>query len=222
MKFNGHERPNDDRVVPLQMDISDSATIQCAVEIAQDVDLVVNNADILDVAEPLGKKDDDNDDMGKGNDVFIVLLEKQMNVNVFGLVHVAQQFGPILDRHAMEGRGKGAFIQINSTSSLRCPASSFSGYAASKAASFSITQGLLGSLPNTLVLSVHPGPIATDMVDQFGRRDRSEPPQQVFEAIMDALEDGNQFMVYTDTFSRDMGEDYKDFVEKHVTDKQSC
>mmetsp|Transcript_46170 Transcript_46170/g.88923 ORF Transcript_46170/g.88923 Transcript_46170/m.88923 type:complete len:203 (+) Transcript_46170:2-610(+) len=200
------------------MDMSDPTTIRRAAEIAQDVDLVVNNAGILDIAEPLGK--DDDNDADKGNDAFVVSLEKQMNVNVFGLVHMAQQFGPILERHAVEGRGKGAFVQINSTSSLRCPAPSFSGYAASKAVAFSITQGLPGSLPNTLVLSVHPGPIATDMVDQFGGRDRSEPPQQVFEAILHALEEGNQFMVYTDTFSRNMGEDYKDFAKKHVTGKR--
>jgi len=191
-----------DRVIPLQIDMSDPLTINRAAEIAQDVELVVNNAGILEIIEPLD------------GDTFLASLKHQMDVNVFGLVHMAQAFGPILERR--NGRGA-AFVQINSTSSLRCPKPAFAGYAASKAAAFSITQGLIGSLPNTLVLSVHPGPIATDMVDQFNGRDRSEPPEQVFEAILDALEKGDRFLVYTDTFSKGMGEDYNDFAKKHVT-----
>lgn len=195
-----------DRVVPVHMDLSDPRTIRSAAEMAQDVELVVNNAGVLDIAEP-----PNGDGDGDGT-AFLASLKNQMEVNVFGLVHVAQAFGPLLER-----RGGGAFVQINSTSSLRCPTPAFAGYAASKSAAFSITQGLLGSLPNTRVLSVHPGPIATDMVDQFNGRDKSEPPEQVFEAIVGALEKGDQFLVYTDTFSRGMGEDYRDFAQKHVT-----
>jgi len=57
------------------------------------------------------------------------------------------------------------------------------------------------------------------MVDQIGGRDWSEPPEQVFEAIADALVRGDGFLVYTDSFSRGMGEDYGDFAKKHVTGK---
>ena len=66
------------RVIPLQIDMTNPTTIQRAAEIAQDVDLVVNSAGILDIAEPL-----------EDNDAFLASLEKKMKVNVLGLVHMA-------------------------------------------------------------------------------------------------------------------------------------
>jgi len=53
--------------------------------------------------------------------------------------------------------------------SIKC-FSDFATYSASKAAAYSITQGLHDKLKEqgTAVLSVHPGPIATDMVDGLG------------------------------------------------------
>lgn len=188
------------RVVPLHIDLSDADSIRRAAEAAPDTELVVNNAGVLNIVDP------------RDGDAFLAALQNQMNVNAFGLARMAQAFGPIL-----EGHGGGALVQVNSTSSLRCPGPGFAGYAASKAAAYALTQGLRGSLPRTRVLSVHPGPISTDMVDQFGGRDRSEPPEQVAEAIVGALEKGDQFLVFTDTFSRGMGEDYIGFAQKHVT-----
>ena len=191
--------------------MSDPTSITKVAEMAQDVELVVNNGGILEMIDPL-------------SDEFLASLKNQMDVNVFGLVRMAQAFAPILKKNSGssdDGRKTTTFVQINSTSSLRCPKPAFAGYTALKAAAFSITQGLIDSMmmSNTLVLSVHPGPIATDMVDQIGGRDWSEPPEQVFEAIADALVRGDDFLVYADSFPRGMGEDYRDFSKKHVTGK---
>jgi len=60
-------------------------------------------------------------------------------------------------------------------------------------------------------MSVHPGPIATDMVDQFDGRSKSESPSQVVDAIVQGLKEGT-FLVYTDTFSKNMGDSYQTFA----------
>ena len=186
-------------IVPIYIDIGKPETIHQAAVTANDVDIVVCNAGILDLVEPLSKD-------------FSESLQKQFDLNVFGLVHMSQAFSPILEAKGCGGTG---LVQINSTSSLRCPGPKFTGYAASKAAAFAITQGLRASLTNTLVVSVHPGPIATDMVDQFNARHRSEPASQVADAVIQALSEG-QFLVYTDTFSKNMGTEYQNFAEKVV------
>mmetsp|Transcript_2925 Transcript_2925/g.4274 ORF Transcript_2925/g.4274 Transcript_2925/m.4274 type:complete len:169 (+) Transcript_2925:93-599(+) len=114
-----------DRVVPVYMDLSKPETIQqAAMNLTTDVQVVVNNAGVLEMADPLlNNCDDEEEDADKhknGNDKdkdndhnFLSALEYQMEINVYGLVHVAQQYAPILKRN-----GGGALIQINSVSSL--------------------------------------------------------------------------------------------------------
>lgn len=195
------EKYGRDRVIPLRLDVTDQSSIDEAAAIAQDVDVVVNNAGILDLIEPLGKQ----------RRKFVASLQRQMDVNVLGLVRMSLAFLPILEKKS----GGGAFVQINSTSSLRCPGAHFTGYAASKSAAYAIVQGLRSSAHNTLIVSVHPGPIATDMVDQFGARDRSEPAEQVAEAIVEALKEGS-FLVFPDTISKKIGEAYMPYAEAIV------
>ena len=198
-----------DRVVPLKLDKSDPTSIREAANVAQDVQCVVNNAGILVLAEPFANGGDE-----AKNDEFVDALQNQMDVNVMGLVRMAQAFTPILEKN-----GGGAFVVINSASSMRCPGSAsgrsgatFTGYAASKAASYVITQGLRASLPNTVVVSVHPGPIATDMVDQYGAKGRSETPDIVPEAIVKALREGT-FLVYPDAAAQRIGDAYANFAD---------
>eukprot|EP00566_Odontella_aurita_P017639 CAMPEP_0113532044 /NCGR_PEP_ID=MMETSP0015_2-20120614/3829_1 /TAXON_ID=2838 /ORGANISM="Odontella" /LENGTH=261 /DNA_ID=CAMNT_0000430939 /DNA_START=14 /DNA_END=795 /DNA_ORIENTATION=- /assembly_acc=CAM_ASM_000160 len=201
------EKYGADKVIPLRLDVSDPPSIQEAAKKANDVDLVVNNAGILVLAEPLNGGDEDK------NKDFNDSLQRQMDVNVMGLVRIAQAFTPVLEKN-----GGGAFVQLNSASSMRCPGSAsgrsgatFTGYAASKAASYSITQGLRASLSNTVVVSVHPGPIATDMVDQYGAKNRSEAPDVVPEAIVEALKNGT-FLVYPDGAAKRIGDAYDNFA----------
>ena len=53
------------------------------------------------------------------------------------------------------------------------------------------------------------------MVDQFGARNRSEPAEQVAEAIVEALKDG-EFLVFPDSASRKIGEAYMPFAESII------
>jgi len=194
-----------ERVVPLEIDLEKPATVAAATRHAHDVQLVVNNAGTLRTTAPL-------------DECAIESLREEMEVNVYGLIRIAQEFAPILKEN-----GGGAFVQINSVASLRCYAA-FATYAASKAAAYSITQGLRDELgeQGTQVLSVHPGPIDTDMGEKAGLKDIAEPPQVVADGIITALKQGD-FHLFPDSLAKQMWSVYqsfaKEFVEGTVAEK---
>jgi len=185
-----------DRVVPVQVDLADPASITKAAESATDVDIVVNNAGVMKTSSALA-------------DDAIESLKFEMEANVFGLIRVAQAFAP-----ALKANGGGALAQLNSVASLKT-FPDFATYCASKAASYSITQGLRGSLceQGTHVVSVHPGPIQTDMADAAGFE--GEPPSVVAAAIFDAIAEG-RFHVWPDSMARQIGGAYEIFAENIV------
>lgn len=176
-----------DKVVPVQIDLADPQSITAAAQVAKDVDVVVNNAGAFQEAAPLAEN-------------AIATLEFQMNVNVYGLIHMAQTFAPVL-----KANGGGVFAQLNSVVSMKT-FSNFATYSASKAAAYSITQALreLLSEQGTTVLSVHPGPIATDMGDAAGLTEIAEPPTLVADGIIAALKAGD-FHVFPDTMAKQVG-----------------
>lgn len=186
------------KVVPIEFDLTQPETIAAAAKAASDVTLVVNNAGVLRNATPLSEDALD-------------ALEFEMNVNVYGLIRVAQTFAPILKQN-----GGGGFVQLNSVVSLK----NFPGiatYSASKAASYSITQALKSLLSNDgiQVVSVHPGPIATDMAREGGFDEMAEPPSLVADAIVDALSAGT-FHVFPDSMAKQIGGAYGSFAASVV------
>ncbi|MHC5772226.1 MAG: SDR family NAD(P)-dependent oxidoreductase [Nostoc sp.] len=124
---------------------------------------------------------------------------------------MAQAFAPVLKAN----RG-GVFAQINSVASLKGFPDSAT-YCASKAAAYSITQTLreLLSEQDTLVLSVHPGPIATDMGDAAGMSQAAQPPTLVADGIIKALKPGD-FHVFPDSIAKQMCDAYKSFAQNVV------
>ncbi len=187
-----------DRVVPIQIDLSDPQSIVAAAQTAKDVQVVVNNAGVAQASTPLAED-------------AIASLESHMNINVYGLIYMAQAFAPVL-----KANGGGVFAQINSVVSLKS-FSNFASYSASKAAAYSVTQALreLLSKQGTFVLSVHPGPIATDMSDAAGLTEVAEPPELVADGIIEALKTCN-FHVFPDSMAKQMGSAYKSFAENVV------
>jgi len=187
-----------DRVVSVHIDLNQPATIKKAAEIAKDVDMVVNNAGMLKVESPLSEN-------------AIAALQSEMEVNVYGLMRVAQAFAPVL-----KANGGGALVQLNSVASVKNFAD-FATYSASKAAAYSITQGLREKLSEqgTQVLSVHPGPIATDMAQSAGLGEMAEPAELIPEAIIAALQK-NEFHVYPDSMAKQVGGVYADFAANVV------
>lgn len=186
------------RIIPLQIDMNKPDTITAAAESAGDVELVVNNAGILENASPLSEN-------------AIQALENEFNVNVFGLLRMAQAFAPVLKKN-----GGGAFVQLNSVASIKCFAD-FATYSASKAAAYSLTQGLRDKLKEqgTFVLSVHPGPIDTDMIAKAGLKDMAQPVTLVSEGIIRALEAGD-FHLFPDDMAQSIWDQYENFARNIV------
>ena len=183
------------RVVPLHIDLADPVSINAAAETARDVDIVINNAGTFQEGELLAA------------DV-IESLSFQMDINVYGLINMAKAFVPIL-----KANGGGVFAQLNSVVSMKA-FGNFAAYSASKAASYSITQSLREILgeQGIRVLSIHPGPIATDMADAAGLTAMAEPPSLVAEAIIAAL-NSNDFHVFPDTMAKQIGGAYQSFAK---------
>lgn len=187
-----------EKVVPVKLDLAHSDTIVAAAKEADDVQLVINNAGVLRTANPLA-------------DDAVDAFQFEFDINVIGLIRMAQAFAPVL-----KSNGGGAFAQLNSVASLK-NFPDFATYSASKAASYSITQGLREVLDSqgTAVLSVHPGPIATDMGHDAGLDDIAEPPSVVGEGIVAALKAGD-FHLFPDSMAKQVGEAYQSFAENIV------
>lgn len=182
-----------DRVVPVELDLAAPATITAAAQKTKDVRIVINNAGVLKTATAL--------DAGA-----IEALAFEMEINVNGLLRMAQAFAPTLAKN-----GNGAFVQLNSVASLKA-FPGFSTYCASKAAAYSITQSLreLMGAQGIHVLSVHPGPISTDMANDAGLGEIAEPASLVGDGIVAALQSGD-FHLFPDSMAKQIGGAYADF-----------
>lgn len=191
------------KVIAVRIDLADGESIKRAAAETKDVQLVINNAGVLKNAGPLSV-----DAMES--------LAYEFDINVYGLLRVAQAFAP-----ALAENGGGAFVQLNSVASLKS-FSDFATYSASKAASYSITQALKDVLgaQGTLVVSVHPGPIATDMANDAGLADIAEPPSLVADSMIDALA-GGQFHAFPDSMAKNFWQAYESFAKSVVEPSMS-
>jgi NAD(P)-dependent dehydrogenase (short-subunit alcohol dehydrogenase family) len=166
-------RQGEGRVVPLRIDLADSASLEAAAASAPDVTLLVNNAGVLASYNVLDSSREQ--------------ISEDFATNVFGVLEVTKAFLPALERAG--AAGSAAIVNVLSVVSLaNMPA--LGGYSASKAAAFSVTQALRGDLAKKGI-SVHaalPGPIDTDMTRAMEMKKTS--PEDVAKAILDGLERG--------------------------------
>ncbi len=185
-----------DKVVTLRVDVADANSVKQLAERANDVDIVVNNAGVLVPSSPLGEQVE-------------AALTQEFDINVFGLLRVANAFAATLERR------RGALVQMNSVASIKNFAD-LSTYSASKAASYSLTQGLREKLgeKGVTVVSVHPGPIDTEMAATAGFVD-GESTSSVSEGIVDALRAGN-FHLFPDAMSKQFEGAYQSFSDNIV------
>jgi NAD(P)-dependent dehydrogenase (short-subunit alcohol dehydrogenase family) len=186
------------QVVPLELDLTRPDTIERAAATAADATLVINNAGILRTCEVLDPH-------------AVEALQSELEVNVYGLLRMAQSFAPVL-----KANGGGAFVQLNSVVSMKC-FPDFATYCASKAAAYSLTQALHFALQEqgTQVLSVHPGPIDTDMGREAGLEEMAAPPEQVGESLVSALKSG-VLHAFPDPMAQQIGGAYRSFAENIV------
>lgn len=188
-----------DKVVPLALDLVDGGSVAAAAKAAGDAEIVVNNGGVLKAGDPLSPQVLDN-------------IDFEFDVNVKGLVRVAQAFAPVLKTN-----GGGVLVQLNSIASVRNFAG-FTSYCASKAAAYSLTQGLRDALAEqgTQVVSVHPGPIATDMGDDAGfTEDMTDSVEVVAEGVLEAIRN-DEFHTFPDKMARDFWQAYQGFAQAIV------
>jgi NAD(P)-dependent dehydrogenase (short-subunit alcohol dehydrogenase family) len=185
-------------VVPVYVDMNAPESISALAETATDVDIVVNNAGILKLADPL------SDDVEE-------LFNQELTVNTFGLIRMAKAFIPVLEKN-----GGGAFVQLNSVASIKNFAG-FTTYSASKAAAYSLTQGLRDQVADKgiQVLSVHPGPIATDMANEAGMGEMGQPVDSVSEGIVASLKAGD-FHLFPDEMAKQFEAGYSSYADNFI------
>jgi NAD(P)-dependent dehydrogenase (short-subunit alcohol dehydrogenase family) len=163
------------RIVPIQLDVANPASLAAAAESARDVTLLVNNAGVLASYDVLGSTS--------------AQVAEDFAVNCFGVVSTTKAFLPALER---AGRAGGAaLLNVLSVVSL-ANMPSLGGYSASKAAAFSFTQALRAELGarGIEVFAAFPGPIDTDMVRAMDMKKTS--PEDVARAIVEGLTQGIQ------------------------------
>ena len=138
------------RMVPLQLDVTKAEDIRKAAQAAKDVTILVSNAGVLHGGGLL-----DGDRMENAR--------HEMEVNYFGPLAMIRAFAPVL-----EANGGGAIVSVSSIAGLVA----FPGiptYCTSKAAVYFLAQAARMELGprGIFVLSVHPGPVDTDMTRDF-------------------------------------------------------
>ncbi|MEE8118318.1 MAG: SDR family oxidoreductase [Gammaproteobacteria bacterium] len=139
----------DNRVVPLALDITNPEQVKQAAQSAADTDLLINNAGIAAFTSLL--------------DGPLELLQRDMTTNYFGTLDMVRNFVPVL-----ETKQDAAIVNVVTIAAfVNFPI--IGGYSASKAALFSMSQGIRIELEprGIAVHTVNPGPIDTDLAAEF-------------------------------------------------------
>jgi NAD(P)-dependent dehydrogenase (short-subunit alcohol dehydrogenase family) len=137
---------NDDRVVPIQLDVTKPDDVRAAASRCADVTVLINNAGAMLRAPLLAAPD-------------LSAARSEMETNYFGTLAMCRAFAPVLAHN-----GGGALVNVLSVASWL--ASPFNGsYGASKSAEWALTNAIRVELraSGTLVVGVHAGWIDTDM-----------------------------------------------------------
>ena len=127
------------RVVPIELDVTDRAQVEAAVEGAPDLQVLVNNAGVA-LAQDIGAED------------IVDQARREMEVNYFAPLDLIQRLAPTLVQNG------GAIVNIVSVGGLtNFPF--YPTYSASKAAAHSLTQGVraLYGPKGLSVFGVYPG-----------------------------------------------------------------
>ncbi|MEM8739221.1 MAG: SDR family oxidoreductase [Planctomycetota bacterium] len=168
-----------DRVVPLELDVTKTKDLNAAAKLAKETTILINNAGVAEMGPLLDK------DAPKR-------LKKEWDVNVLGMLNLTRKLVP-----QMLKNGQGCVVNLNSVASIKSFPFSPT-YCASKAAAFSITQGLRNELEHQgiHVVSVFPGPIDTDMVADLDMP--TTDPRHVGDEIVRAIREELAFLLPDD------------------------
>ncbi|GAB7037197.1 MULTISPECIES: SDR family oxidoreductase [Catenuloplanes] len=155
-------------VVPLRLDITDPASIEAAAAEVGDLDILVNNAGISTNAPLLGPSTEN--------------IHREFDTNFWGTLNVTRAFAPRL--------AGGAILNVISALSWYTFSPASNGYAASKAAEWSLTNGIRMELAEqkTQVTALALAIADTDMMAAYDFP--KIPPREVIAMALDGLEAG--------------------------------
>lgn len=133
-------------VVPLRLDVTRPEQVAEAARRCDDVTLVINNAGIAEFGRFLQPES-------------LSSLQRQLEVNLFGPLRMAQAFAPVL-----QANGGGALLNVVSVAAW-IHGMDLAVYGATKSAAWALANGLRHELraQGTQVLALHMGFVDTDM-----------------------------------------------------------
>ena len=158
-------------VVPVQLDVTDPEQVARAVRDCPDVRVLVNNAGIAEVGGFLQQG-------------ALEATRRQLEVNFFGMLRMAQAFAPVL-----AANGGGAMLNVLSIASwINRPL--LGTYGASKSAAWALTNGLRQELAaqGTQVTALHMGFVDTDLTR--GIEQPKSTPEAIAREALAGLEAG--------------------------------
>lgn len=160
-------------VIPVRLDITNADDVAAAARQCADVTLLINNAGIAQGGGFLSPQG-------------VEVARAQLDTNFFGTLAMARAFAPVLGAN-----GGGVLVNMLSVLSW-VSMSSTSAYSASKAATWSLTNGLRNELraQGTRVVGVHAAFIDTDMARHV--QAPKTRPQEVVQQALQAIEDGRE------------------------------
>ena len=134
-------------VVPIKLDVTRPDEVAAAAKLAKDLTLLINNAGISGLSGD------------EGSSIDVNTLRREIETNAIGPLTTSLAFAPIL-----AANGGGAIVNMHSALSWINLPNTIT-YSASKAAAWSLTNGLRLQLAEqgTLVVGVHAAFIDTDM-----------------------------------------------------------
>ena len=188
--LEGVARLDAKRVIPVRLDVTDQGQIAQVAKQAADVQILFNNAGVLDFGSVL--------------DASPEAFRRNLDVNFFGVLHTMRAFAPGIERQ------HGAVVNILTLVAL----ASMPGlgvYNASKAAAWSLTQSMRADLgkKGVKVFSVFPGAVDTDMLK--GVEMQKTSPAAVAEAVLTGIE-GDAEDIFPDSMSQQL---YAQWVSDH-------
>jgi NAD(P)-dependent dehydrogenase (short-subunit alcohol dehydrogenase family) len=160
-------------VTKVRLDVTNPDEVAAAAREARDVNLLINNAGIAKGVAFLGED-------------AIAAARAELETNYFGPLLLSRAFAPVL-----AANGGGAILNVLSVLSwVNLP--NFATYSASKAAAWSLTNGLRNELAaqGTQVVGLHVGYMDTDMASHIaGPKSR---PEDVVREALQTLEAGGE------------------------------
>lgn len=174
----------DARVVPLALDVTDARQVAAAAEKAKDIHVLVNNAGTAQFGTVIENT--------------LEAVEKDMNTNYYGTLHMTRAFAPVLKKN-----GAGLIANVSSVAGL-ANFPSIGSYSASKAALHSLTQASRADLAdwNIEVVGIYPGPIDTDMAKDIPMEKTSAA--DAAKNIVAGLIAGEEY-IFPDAMSKEVG-----------------